>query len=93
MVNLSSPAFCVNSFQHSLLNSDEGALKTFYVGTNRVFSFSFSVNLFEFYNKVKRLGGHASVTSNKLWKSLYEDLGGELNYSASSTLARKHYEK
>lgn len=53
----------------------------------------FAVNLYEFYNKVKLLGSYSSVTNNKLWKYVFEELGGNRGDPSMATLMRKYYEK
>lgn len=51
------------------------------------------IDLFMFYNKVKHLGGYDSVTASKLWKYVYEEMGGDQNSTSAATIARRHYEK
>ncbi|XP_014260476.1 AT-rich interactive domain-containing protein 5B-like isoform X2 [Cimex lectularius] len=51
------------------------------------------VNLFQLYKKVKELGGYDAVSSGKLWKFVYEVMGGDMSSTSAATLSRRHYEK
>uniref|UniRef100_A0A0K8TI64 ARID domain-containing protein n=3 Tax=Lygus hesperus TaxID=30085 RepID=A0A0K8TI64_LYGHE len=51
------------------------------------------VNLYKLYRKVKELGGYDVVTTGKLWKFVYEVMGGDASCTSAATLSRRHYEK
>jgi len=52
-----------------------------------------AVDLFLFYTKVQMLGGYDSVSAGRLWKTIYDDIGGNTNSTSAATVTRKHYEK
>lgn len=52
-----------------------------------------AVDLYKFYNKVKHLGGYDVVTSSRLWKYVYEEMGGDHGSTSAATCSRRHYEK
>ncbi|CAH1175581.1 unnamed protein product [Phaedon cochleariae] len=51
------------------------------------------LNLHEFFSKVQRLGGYDSVTGNRLWKSIFEEMSGHQNSTSAATIIRRHYER
>ncbi|XP_012535541.1 uncharacterized protein LOC105836206 isoform X2 [Monomorium pharaonis] len=51
------------------------------------------VDLFLFYTKVQMLGGYDSVTAGRLWKTIYDDIGGNTGSTNAATITRQHYEK
>lgn len=51
------------------------------------------VNLYKFFKKVTDLGGYDVVTAGKLWKYVYEVMGGDMTSTSAATLSRRHYEK
>lgn len=51
------------------------------------------VDLFLFYTKVQELGGYEKVSINRLWKSIFDELGGNANSTSAATITRRHYEK
>nr|XP_022920602.1 uncharacterized protein LOC111429048 isoform X1 [Onthophagus taurus] len=51
------------------------------------------LDLYAFYTKVQKLGGYDSVTANRLWKSIFEDLGGNHTSTSAATVMRRHYER
>ena len=53
----------------------------------------FSVDLFLFYTKVQELGGYDRVSRNRLWKAIYDELGGNAGSTSAATITRKHYER
>uniref|UniRef100_A0A1B6CVU6 ARID domain-containing protein n=1 Tax=Clastoptera arizonana TaxID=38151 RepID=A0A1B6CVU6_9HEMI len=61
---------------------------------NRLPSIGFKeIDLYKFYNKVKHLGGYDMVTANRLWKYVYEEMGGDYGSTSAATCSRRHYEK
>lgn len=52
-----------------------------------------SVDLFALFNKVQKLGGYDSCTANRLWKSIFDELGGHHNSTSAATIMRRHYER
>lgn len=52
-----------------------------------------AVNLYKLYKKVAELGGYDAVTGGKLWKYVYEVMGGDMTSTSAATLSRRHYEK
>ncbi|CAL8347106.1 unnamed protein product [Lota lota] len=51
------------------------------------------INLWRIYKAVGNLGGYDSVTARRLWKSVYDDLGGSPGSTSAATCTRRHYEK
>ncbi|XP_017776726.1 PREDICTED: uncharacterized protein LOC108562803 [Nicrophorus vespilloides] len=51
------------------------------------------LDLHLFYNKVQKLGGYDSVTANRLWKSIFDDLSGNHSSTSAATVIRRHYER
>lgn len=61
-------------------------------GFNNVIS-SITVDLFLFYTKVQMLGGYDSVSAGRLWKTIYDDMGGNTGSTSAATITRRHYER
>lgn len=59
----------------------------------RPYAISFPVNLHEFFTKVQKLGGYDAVTTNRLWKSIFDDMSGHQNSTSAATVIRRHYER
>jgi len=55
--------------------------------------FSSVVDLFLFYTKVQMLGGYDSVSAGRLWKTIYDDIGGNTGSTSAATITRRHYER
>ncbi|KAM6911903.1 uncharacterized protein PEZ65_016077 [Lycodopsis pacificus] len=51
------------------------------------------IDLFLMYSVVKRLGGHKRVTLDRLWKIVYNELGGCAGSTSAATCTRRHYER
>ncbi|XP_015596332.1 AT-rich interactive domain-containing protein 5B isoform X2 [Cephus cinctus] len=51
------------------------------------------IDLFLFYTKVQTLGGYDSVSAGRLWKSIYDDIGGNTGSTSAATITRRHYER
>ncbi|CAG2059893.1 unnamed protein product [Timema podura] len=51
------------------------------------------IDLYAFYSKVQKLGGYDSVTTNRMWKPIYDDLGGHQGSTSAATYTRRHYER
>ncbi|XP_059920424.1 AT-rich interactive domain-containing protein 5A [Gadus macrocephalus] len=51
------------------------------------------INLWRIYKAVGNLGGYDSVTARRLWKSVYDDLGGSPGSTSAATCTRRHYER
>ncbi|XP_070530554.1 uncharacterized protein [Cardiocondyla obscurior] len=51
------------------------------------------VDLFLFYTKVQMLGGYDSVSTGRLWKTIYDDMGNNTNSTSAATITRRHYER
>ncbi|XP_055017545.1 AT-rich interactive domain-containing protein 5A isoform X2 [Boleophthalmus pectinirostris] len=46
-----------------------------------------------FKQTVEKLGGYDSVTTKRLWKRVYDELGGSPGSTSAATCTRKHYER
>lgn len=51
------------------------------------------IDLFLMYSVVKKLGGYERVTSQRLWKVVYNELGGSPGSTSAATCTRRHYER
>lgn len=51
------------------------------------------IDLFLMYSVVKRLGGYEKVTNDRLWKIVYNELGGCPGSTSAATCTRRHYER
>ncbi|KAM9743515.1 AT-rich interactive domain-containing protein 5A [Menidia menidia] len=51
------------------------------------------INLWKIYKAVEKLGGYDSVTARRLWKKVYDELGGSPGSTSAATCTRRHYEK
>ncbi|XP_060746947.1 AT-rich interactive domain-containing protein 5B [Tachysurus vachellii] len=51
------------------------------------------IDLFLMYSVVNKLGGYEAVTSRRLWKVVYNELGGSPGSTSAATCTRRHYEK
>ncbi|XP_076164270.1 uncharacterized protein LOC143145108 isoform X3 [Ptiloglossa arizonensis] len=51
------------------------------------------IDLFLFYTKVQMLGGYDSVSAGRLWKTIYDDIGGNTGNTSAATITRRHYER
>ncbi|XP_070699785.1 AT-rich interactive domain-containing protein 5B [Pempheris klunzingeri] len=51
------------------------------------------IDLFLMYSVVKRLGGYKKVTMDRLWKVVYNELGGCPGSTSAATCTRRHYER
>ncbi|XP_029375871.1 AT-rich interactive domain-containing protein 5B isoform X2 [Echeneis naucrates] len=51
------------------------------------------IDLFLMYSVVKRLGGYKKVTAERLWKVVYNELGGCPGSTSAATCTRRHYER
>ncbi|XP_049595292.1 AT-rich interaction domain 6 isoform X1 [Syngnathus scovelli] len=51
------------------------------------------IDLFVMFKTVRDLGGYHQVTSQQLWKQVYNSLGGNPRSTSAATCTRRHYEK
>ncbi|MBN3290920.1 ARI5B protein, partial [Polypterus senegalus] len=51
------------------------------------------VDLFIMFKTVQSLGGYKEVTTQQLWKQVYNRLGGNPRSTSAATCTRRHYEK
>ncbi|XP_051903138.1 AT-rich interactive domain-containing protein 5B [Hippocampus zosterae] len=51
------------------------------------------IDLFLMYSVVRRLGGYEKVTSDRMWKVVYNELGGCPGSTSAATCTRRHYER
>ncbi|XP_071563691.1 uncharacterized protein [Temnothorax nylanderi] len=51
------------------------------------------IDLFLFYTKVQMLGGYDSVSAGRMWKTIYDDIGGNTGSTSAATITRRHYER
>ncbi|XP_015226371.1 PREDICTED: AT-rich interactive domain-containing protein 5A-like [Cyprinodon variegatus] len=51
------------------------------------------IDLWMIYKAVEKLGGYESVTTGRLWKRVYDELGGSPGSTSAATCTRRHYER
>ncbi|XP_053124903.1 AT-rich interactive domain-containing protein 5A isoform X2 [Hemicordylus capensis] len=51
------------------------------------------INLFKIYKVVEELGAYELVTGRRLWKNVYDLLGGSPGSTSAATCTRRHYER
>ncbi|XP_061673588.1 AT-rich interactive domain-containing protein 5A isoform X2 [Syngnathoides biaculeatus] len=51
------------------------------------------IDLWMIYKAVEKLGGYNSVTARRLWKKVYDQLGGSPGSTSAATCTRRHYER
>ncbi|RZC37321.1 AT-rich interactive domain-containing protein 5B [Asbolus verrucosus] len=69
-------------------------MKTNYTPIGKIPSLGYKeLDLYSFYTKVQKLGGYDSVTANRLWKSIFDDMSGHANSTSAATVIRRHYER
>ncbi|CAL1538842.1 unnamed protein product [Lymnaea stagnalis] len=51
------------------------------------------IDLFYFYKQAEKLGGYDAITHKRMWKHLYDKLGGNSSNTSAATCTRKHYER
>ncbi|XP_038651332.1 AT-rich interactive domain-containing protein 5B-like isoform X1 [Scyliorhinus canicula] len=51
------------------------------------------IDLFIMFTVTQRLGGYEVVTARRLWKHIYDELGGNPGSTSAATCTRRHYER
>nr|XP_061803957.1 AT-rich interactive domain-containing protein 5A-like [Nerophis lumbriciformis] len=51
------------------------------------------IDLWMIFKAVEKLGGYNSVTTRRLWKKVYDELGGSPGSTSAATCTRRHYER
>uniref|UniRef100_A0A8D3D2P7 ARID domain-containing protein n=1 Tax=Scophthalmus maximus TaxID=52904 RepID=A0A8D3D2P7_SCOMX len=51
------------------------------------------INLWRIYKAVEKRGGYDVVTAQRLWKKVYDELGGSPGSTSAATCTRRHYER
>ncbi|XP_048368937.1 AT-rich interactive domain-containing protein 5A isoform X2 [Sphaerodactylus townsendi] len=51
------------------------------------------INLYKIYKVVEKLGAYELVTGRRLWKNVYDMLGGSPGSTSAATCTRRHYER
>nr|XP_060643500.1 AT-rich interactive domain-containing protein 5A isoform X2 [Anolis sagrei ordinatus] len=51
------------------------------------------INLFKIYKVVEKMGAYELVTGRRLWKNVYDMLGGNPGSTSAATCTRRHYER
>ncbi|KAI1303024.1 AT-rich interactive domain-containing protein 5B [Halotydeus destructor] len=51
------------------------------------------VDLYYMYTFSRKLGGYDEITTSKLWKKVYDELGGDPRSTSAATCTRRHYER
>ncbi|KAG8195685.1 hypothetical protein JTE90_003827 [Oedothorax gibbosus] len=51
------------------------------------------IDLYIFYSFAQKLGGYDKVTGKRLWKHVYDELGGNPGSTSAATCTRRHYER
>lgn len=53
----------------------------------------FTVDLHVFFVNAHKFGGYEQITKRRLWKKLYDIMGGDKRSTSAATCTRRHYEK
>ncbi|XP_058715478.1 LOW QUALITY PROTEIN: AT-rich interactive domain-containing protein 5A [Poecile atricapillus] len=51
------------------------------------------IDLWKIYKAVEKLGAYELVTGRRLWKNVYDELGGSPGSTSAATCTRRHYER
>ncbi|XP_022097682.1 AT-rich interactive domain-containing protein 5B-like [Acanthaster planci] len=51
------------------------------------------IDLYLFYTMGQKFGGYEAITARRLWKKLYDVLGGSVGSTSAATCTRRHYER
>ncbi|XP_052771372.1 uncharacterized protein LOC128211027 isoform X3 [Mya arenaria] len=51
------------------------------------------IDLFQFYSLAEDIGGYEQISNKRMWKHLYDKLGGNPGFTSAATCTRRHYEK
>ncbi|XP_053197256.1 AT-rich interactive domain-containing protein 5B-like [Scomber japonicus] len=51
------------------------------------------INLWIMFQSAQKLGGYDVITTRRLWKHVYDELGGNPGSTSAATCTRRHYEK
>ncbi|XP_069475181.1 AT-rich interactive domain-containing protein 5A isoform X2 [Ambystoma mexicanum] len=51
------------------------------------------INLWRLHQAAEKLGGYKVVTGRRLWKNVYDELGGSPGSTSAATCTRRHYER
>lgn len=51
------------------------------------------IDLHVFYTRAQEFGGYDVLTKQRLWKKLYDKMGGDKRSTSAATCTRRHYEK
>ncbi|XP_037068882.1 AT-rich interactive domain-containing protein 5B-like [Pollicipes pollicipes] len=52
-----------------------------------------NLSLFRLYRRVQQLGGYQSVCARRLWKQVFDEMGGSPHNTAAGTCTRRCYER
>lgn len=92
----------VNGYTNeSILRDEQEFLSTLYnfmkkrtTPIERIPSLGFkTIDLFSFYKNANKLGGYERITNNRMWKHLYDIMGGNPGSTSAATCTRRHYER
>ncbi|KAK4882791.1 hypothetical protein RN001_006110 [Aquatica leii] len=83
-----------NSENKEFLKKLNTYMKSIHTPIGRIPSLGFKeLDLHAFFTKVDKLGGYSAVTTNRLWKSIFDDLSGNYISTSAATVIRRHYER
>ncbi|KAL3864538.1 hypothetical protein ACJMK2_006212 [Sinanodonta woodiana] len=51
------------------------------------------IDLYYFYKMAMKIGGYEQITMKRMWKHLYDSLGGNPGSTSAATCTRRHYER
>nr|XP_046910574.1 AT-rich interactive domain-containing protein 5B-like [Dermatophagoides farinae] len=74
------------SSPESISSSEENGQRSFLPRRTRL-------DLYLFFTQAQKYGGYEKITKQRLWKKLYDDLGGDKRSTSAATCTRRHYEK
>ncbi|XP_078589421.1 uncharacterized protein LOC144869784 isoform X1 [Branchiostoma floridae x Branchiostoma japonicum] len=51
------------------------------------------IDLYLFFSLAQKIGGYEKITEKRMWKHIYDKLGGNPGSTSAATCTRRHYEK
>uniref|UniRef100_S4RXN4 ARID domain-containing protein n=1 Tax=Petromyzon marinus TaxID=7757 RepID=S4RXN4_PETMA len=80
--------------EENFLRELHGFMRTRKTPIGRIPNLGFKqVDLWVMFRAVQELGGYEAVTSQRLWKQIYDTLGGNRGSTSAATCTRRHYER
>lgn len=83
-----------NSNERDFLNKLHAFMKAQRTPIGRIPSIGYKeIDMYSLYSRVQKLGGFESVTASRMWKTMFEEVGGSNSNTGGATIIRRHYER